>query len=77
MPKAAKAQMFSLPVLLRLSEWCVVNIAALTGSALFASEMDDNLRNETHHRIRVPDCMGLMRAYDKLVIEMIAKPALP
>ena len=55
----------------------MVNIAALTGSALFASEMDDNLRNEIHHRIRVPGCMGLMRAYDKLVIEMIAKPALP
>ena len=55
----------------------MVNRAALTGSALLASEMDDSLSNETHRRIRVPGCMGLMRAYDKLVIEMIAKPALP
>jgi uncharacterized membrane protein len=51
-----------------------------TGAALwcwFASEMDDDLGNETHQRIRVPVCMGLMCACDTLVIEMIAKPALP
>jgi hypothetical protein len=47
-------------------------------SVLLESEMDDNLvLNKTHQRIREPDCMGLMRAYDMLVIEMIAKPALP
>jgi uncharacterized membrane protein len=39
--------------------------------------MDDNLGDETHQHIRVPVCMGLMCACDALVIEMIAKPALP
>ena len=37
------------------------------------SEMDDNLRNETHHRLRRPSCMGLKRAYDALVIEIDSK----
>ena len=47
-------------------------------SVLLENEMDDSLvKNKNHQRIREPDCMGLMRAYDKLVIEMIAKPALP
>ena len=37
------------------------------------SEMDDNLRNETHYRLRWPSCMGLKRAYDALVIEIDSK----
>lgn len=41
------------------------------------SEMDDNLRNETHHHTGQPSCMGPVCAYDALVMEMIAKPALP
>jgi len=41
------------------------------------SEMDDNLSNETHHHTGVPDCIGPVCVYDTLVIEMIAKPALP
>ena len=41
------------------------------------SEMDDNLGNGTHRHIGVPDCIGPICVYDTLVIEMIAKPALP
>jgi hypothetical protein len=37
------------------------------------SEMDDNLRNETHYRLRWPSCMGLKRAYDALVIKIDSK----
>ena len=44
---------------------------------LLASEMDDNLGNGTHRHIGVPDCIGPICVCDTLVIEMIAKPALP
>jgi hypothetical protein len=51
----------------------------MVGSAAMheKSEMDDNLSNETHQHIGVPDCMGPVCAFDTLVIEMTAKPALP
>ena len=59
---------------------CRNGIGEWAGAAMqcwSASEMDDNLSNEFHQRIRWPGCAGLMCACDTLVIEMIAKPALP
>jgi len=41
------------------------------------SEMDDNLGDENHQHTRVPGCMGLVCAFDTLIIETIAEPALP
>ena len=55
----------------------ITHKAALIGSVLLASEMDDNLGNGTHRHIGVPDCIGPICVCDTLVIEMIAKPALP